>query len=67
MPEGLVRTDLNKTGKSFRNGDPVTLPIDYGTDITLPHSFGNPIPPNDPSFNSNPVILPHTFGNIIVP
>jgi hypothetical protein len=65
MPEGLVRTDLNTTGTSFKKGVPVQLPLDFGTDVTTPHSFGNPVPATDPTFVSNPVTLPKNFGNII--
>jgi hypothetical protein len=64
MPEGLVRPG------DFRNGTPVTLPINFGTPITEPHSFGNPVPPTDATFNSNPVTWvpsPAHFGNIITP
>ena len=46
MPEGLVRSG------DFRNGTPVTLPLNFGTPITEPHSFGNPVPPTDATFNA---------------
>jgi hypothetical protein len=68
MPCGLVRTDLNKTGISYRNGFPILLPWEFGTAVTLPWFFGNPVPPTDPTFNSNPVnwtVNPAHFGNII--
>ena len=64
MPEGLVRSG------DFRNGTPVTLPLNFGTPITEPHSFGNPVPPTDATFNSNPVTWvpsPAHFGNVIAP
>lgn len=64
MPRGLDRTDLNKTGISYRNGFPITLPHNFGDPITLPHDFGNG-PPQDTPGNS--VILPKNFGNIILP
>lgn len=70
MPEGLVRTDLNKTGTDYRKGTPVVLPHEYGNVVIEPKSFGNPVPPVDPSFNSNPVTWPPSsdhFGNNIVP
>ncbi len=74
MPCGLVRKNLNITGVSFRNGSPVTLPHDFGNPVNWqtpdPTHFGNPVPPLDPSFNSNPVnwaINPSHFGNIIGP
>ncbi len=69
MPEGLVRTDANKTGTTFRDGTPVTLPVNFGTDVNLPHEFGIPLPVSDPTFNSNPVDWqtpdPAHFGNIV--
>jgi hypothetical protein len=73
MPEGLVRTDLNKTGTTYKNGTPITLPHDFGNDVTwaTPNAahFGNPIPATDPTFNSNPVTWstpdPAHFGNEI--
>ena len=64
MPEGLVRSG------DFRNGTPVTLPLNFGTPIAEPHSFGNPVPPTDATFNSNPVTWvpsPAHFGNVIAP
>jgi len=70
---GLVRTDLNLTDITFRNGIPITLPHDFGNPVTWtpdPSHFGNPIPPPDPSLDSNLVIWavdPAHFGNIISP
>jgi hypothetical protein len=68
MPNGLVRTDLNATGVSRRNGLAVTLPLTVGTPISLPDDFGNPIPPVLPVDNTNPVDwVPEAshFGNVI--
>ncbi len=65
MPEGVVRTNLNTTGTSYRDGTLVTEPHEFGTPVTGPHDFGNPVPATDASFDSNPVILPHDFGNEI--
>jgi hypothetical protein len=66
MPRGL-----NRQG-DFRNGSPVTTPIDFGTDITLPHDFGNDVtwPTPDPAHFGNAVTWlpnPAHFGNIITP
>ncbi len=66
MPLGIVRTDLNKTETSFKNGTPITLPHTFGNHVVLPKNFGNPVPPTDPTFNSNPVTWtpnPAHFGN----
>jgi len=80
LPCGLVRTDLNLTGISFRNGFPLILPANFEADnepsfpgnivdwLPNPAHFGNPVPPTDASFNSNPVtwsVNPSQFGNII--
>lgn len=69
MPEGLVRTDSNNGGASFRDGQPVTLPKNFGTPVTLPHQFGITIPNADPTTDSNPVDWqtpnPAHFGNTI--
>ena len=73
MPDGLVRTDLNTTGTSFRNGDPVQEPKNFGTPETQPpdpKNFGNVEPVVDPTLDSNPVTWapdPKHFGNIITP
>ena len=59
MPEGLVRKDLNTTGIDYRNGTPVTLPHDFGNDVTWlpsPAHFGNPM---------TWVPSPAHFGNLI--
>jgi len=58
MPLGLVRTDVNKGGTSFRNGTPINGPLTFGNDVAWNPSsshFGNPVPATDPTFNSNPV------------
>jgi hypothetical protein len=67
MPAGLVRD-----GGSYRNGNPVTLPKDFGNQVNWspsPSHFGNLVPPSDPSFDSNPVTWqtpdPTHFGNPI--
>ena len=70
MPDGLVRTDLNKTGTSFRQGTPITLPHSDGITINTPVDFGNDTPVSDPTLNSNPVTwVPSSahFGNVITP
>ena len=66
MPRGL-----NRQG-DFRNGSPVTTPIDFGTDITLPHDFGNDVTwqtPDPTHFGNAVTWLPNPahFGNIITP
>lgn len=69
MPRGLNRTDLNKTGTSYRNGTPITLPHTFGNVVNWtpdPAHFGNPVTKgNDPTQFGNPVTLPHDFGNDI--
>lgn len=66
MPLGLNRTDLNSTGVSFRNGTPVTEPLDFGNDVMLPHNFGNPIPSSGTNQNIvNWLPSPSYFGNEI--
>ena len=56
---GLVRTDLNTTGTSFRHGVPVVTPVNFGQAVTLPKNFGNTMP-----FDAgNPVTSPTHFGN----
>ncbi len=64
MPRGINRTDLNKTGTSYRNGTPITLPHEFGNAVILPKDFGNKPPQDAPG---NPVILPKDFGNQIRP
>jgi hypothetical protein len=66
-PCGLVRQG------SYLNGSPVELPLEVGTPVDWvpsPEHFGNPVPPTDPSFNSNVVDWdtpdPSHFGNIIL-
>lgn len=53
MPKGLVRTDLNSTGTTYKNGTPITEPHEFGTPVTLPKSFGTA------------VTLPKNFGNVV--
>jgi hypothetical protein len=68
MPEGIVRTDLNQTGTTYKDGTPVTEPHEFNTPVTLPLNVGNPVPPTDPTLNSNPVTWkpdPAKFGNEI--
>ena len=64
MPRGLVRTDLNTTGTSFRHGVPVVTPVNFGQAIILPKNFGNTMP-----FDAgNPVTWepsPSHFGNAV--
>jgi hypothetical protein len=70
MPDSVVRTDLNTTGTSYKNGTPVTLPKNFGTAVTLPKNFGNPVPATSATFDSNPVTWqpdPAHFGNINPP
>jgi hypothetical protein len=63
MPDGIVRTDLNSSGTSYKNGFPVTGPISYGNEVTEPHNFGCTIPPTFATSHSSPMTLPHNFGN----
>lgn len=68
MSEGIVRTDLNETGDTFKDGSPLTLPVVYGNVVSLPKNFGNVEPQADPTLNSNPVDwVPSSdhFGNEI--
>ena len=72
MPEGLVRKDLNTTGIDYRNGTPVTLPHDFGNDVTWlpsPAHFGNTVTwVPSPAHFGNPmtwVPSPAHFGNLI--
>ena len=66
MPRGLNRTNLNTTGTSYRNGSPVTLPINFGTALIIPHDFGNDVTWSpDPSHFGSAVTIPHVFGNVI--
>jgi hypothetical protein len=67
MPLGTEcnRTDLNKTGISYKDGSPITEPHEFGTPVTLPHDFGNDIPSS--GTNENDVTwLPNSahFGNV---
>jgi len=63
MPRGLNRTDLNTTDVDYLHGNPVVLPVTFGTPITLPHNFGNQ-PPFDPGNPVTWVPNPAHFGNI---
>jgi hypothetical protein len=79
MPCGIVRTDLNTTGISYRNGFPITyLPVDGyaqpGNEIDYLPVDGYAFPGNlvdwfpNPAFFGNPVtweVNPAQFGNII--
>lgn len=73
MPEGAVRKDLNKTGVSYRGGNPIPpgAASDNSNPVTWvksPAHFGNPEPPVDATFASNPVTWvksPTHFGNTI--
>lgn len=71
MPRGINRSDPNNGGKSYRDGIPVTTPVDFGTDITLPHDFGNDVTwTPDPAHFGNAVTWapsPAHFGNKIAP
>lgn len=66
MPLGLNRTDLNTTGITYKDGFPVTEPLEFGTPITEPHEFGSPV--TTPIDVGNPVTWPTPdpahFGNI---
>jgi hypothetical protein len=67
MPLGMNRTDLNNTGTSYRNGTPVTLPLNVGTPITEPHEFGNPVPTSGTEKNVVDWQTPDPthFGNVL--
>lgn len=66
MPLGANRTDLNDTGTTYKNGFPVTLPLNVGNPITEPHNFGNPIPSSGTNENTvDWVPSPAHFGNDI--
>jgi hypothetical protein len=70
MPEGI-----NRDGKSYRNGVPVTWPTPdpehFGTPINEPHDFGNDVNwTPSPAHFGNPVTWlpsPAHFGNKITP
>ena len=62
MPEGL-----NRQG-DFRNGTPITLPHDFGTDITSLTPEGNPIPTSGTEQNIVTWLPnPAHFGNPVPP
>ena len=71
MPLGINRTDLNDTTHTFKDGDPVTTPIDFGTeinDVDVTYDFGNQIPTsgteqNDVEWEPSP----DHFGNTFTP
>jgi hypothetical protein len=70
MPCGSVRVDLNKTGISYRKGNPWPATNPSFDSNPIPQTdaswIRNPIPPGSPTFNSNPVNWlpsPAHFGN----
>jgi hypothetical protein len=67
MPLGVNRTDLNETGTSYKDGTPVTLPLNVGNVISLPNNFGNPIPSDGKNENTVDWQTPDPthFGNDI--
>lgn len=70
MPKGLVRSDPNHGGDSYRNGFAVVEPLEFNTPITEPHVFGTEIPVADRSLAENLVTWapsPAHFGNIVAP
>jgi hypothetical protein len=70
MPKGIVRTDLNQTGTTFKDGTPVTLPKEFGTEVELPLDLGNAVPAAASTDNNNPVDWEPAvdlFGNAISP
>lgn len=65
MPLGLNRTDANSSGTSFKNGTPVTLPLNVGNPAP-PASFGNPIPSSGTEQNTVTWLpSPSHFGTLI--
>jgi hypothetical protein len=68
MPLGTEcnRTDLNKTGISYKDGFPVVEPLEFGTPVNLPHDFGNDIPSSGTNENAVtwPTPDPEHFGNV---
>lgn len=70
MPRGLNRSDINNGGTSYRNGNPITLPHNFGNVIDLTtKDFGNPVDwTPDPAHFGNTVDWlpsPDHFGNDI--
>ncbi len=71
MACGAVRTDLNTTGTSYRNGYTInTSTHSFGNAIPAAHDYlnTNPIPISDDTFDSNPIswtVAPTHFGNSI--
>ena len=67
-PLGLNRDDVNDSGQSFRNGQPVTLPINFGNPVIPPVDFGNPIPSSGTNENTvDWAPSPSHFGNLLAP
>jgi hypothetical protein len=70
MPLGINRTDLNKTGITYKDGFPITLPHNFGNDVDWltpdPAHFGNPIPSDGHNVNTVDWFTPNPahFGNI---
>ena len=68
MPLGLNRTDLNKTGETYKDGTPITLPHEFGNVVNwapAPAHFGNPIPSDGQEQNTVTWVPdPAHFGNI---
>ena len=63
---GINRTDLNDTGTTYKNGFPVTLPLNVGNPITEPMNFGNSIPSSGTNENAvDWTPSPAHFGNDI--
>ena len=53
MPLGINRTDANvPPNTSYKDGTPVTLPLNVGNGISLPKNFGNPIPSDGKNENT---------------
>ncbi len=69
MPRGLVRTDLNTTGVSYRNGNPVppASPSDNSNPVNWvpsPAHFGNPVTVT-PTGGREPQPAPIGTGNVV--
>jgi len=68
MPRGLRRTDANNSdtlGQCYRAGFVVNEPLEFGTEIDLPHEFGN-VPPFDEGNVITFTVNPSHFGNIVL-
>lgn len=62
MPNGLVRSG------NFSHGTPITLPHNFGNQVTLGEPQGNVIPQSNPTLDSNPISVkpsPTNFGNAV--